>query len=258
MYRFRSSVAGMTARSTTEPATINLMLVALSFAAGYLDAVSYLGLGHVFTANMTGNTVLLGIAIAGLHAARVVGSLIALVGFCTGVAAGTRILYSRRSRAPDPSYAWRPLACETAIILVLMLVWSVYARREVSRPAQSVIIALSAIAMGMQTEAARCMSVGGIATTYVTGTLSDLSAGLVGRVFGHAENSHGRRRERMEQPGLPFLIAVWPVYVTGGVAGAFAVVRWTGRSLLAPIGIVGVASAIAYVERRGWSVPRIA
>jgi uncharacterized membrane protein YoaK (UPF0700 family) len=35
----------------------------LTGAAGYVDAVSYLLLGRVFTANMTGNTVLLGLAI---------------------------------------------------------------------------------------------------------------------------------------------------------------------------------------------------
>jgi uncharacterized membrane protein YoaK (UPF0700 family) len=43
-------------------ATRNGLLLALAFAAGYIDALSYLGLSRVFTANMTGNTVLLGIA----------------------------------------------------------------------------------------------------------------------------------------------------------------------------------------------------
>jgi uncharacterized membrane protein YoaK (UPF0700 family) len=243
----------MTAAPQREPATINLMLVALTFSAGYLDAVSYLGLGHVFTANMTGNTVLLGIAIAGLHTARVVGSLIALAGFCTGVALGTLVLYSRRSRAPDPAHGWRTLASETGIILLLMVLWSLHARGDPSQGAQVFFIALSAIAMGMQTEAARCMSIGGVATTYVTGTLSDLSAALVARALGNSKSLHGRRYEHTQQMGWRFLMAVWPVYVTGGAAGAFAVVRWTGRSLLAPIAIVGLASAIAYLGRRGWS-----
>jgi uncharacterized membrane protein YoaK (UPF0700 family) len=242
----------MTVPLTSEPATINLMLAALTFSAGYFDAVSYLGLGHVFTANMTGNTVLLGIAVAGLHTARVVGSLIALAGFFTGVALGTLVLYSRYTRMPEPSHAWRTLACETAIILLLMLLWTTYGRHEASAVAQGVFIALSAIAMGMQTEAARCMSVGGVSTTYVTGTIGDLGAALVARILRHAGHIHGRP-ERAGLPSWRFLAAVWPVYLGGGAAGAFAVIRWTGRSLLAPIGIVGIASAIAYVERRGWS-----
>ncbi len=242
----------MTAPEPREPATINLMLAGLTFSAGYLDAVSYVGLGHVFTANMTGNTVLLGIAIAGMHSTRVIGSLLALAGYCSGVALGTLVLYSRRLRTPDPSHAWRTLLCEMAFIMLLMLLWTTYLANESPRVAQGVFIALSAIAMGMQTEAARCMSIGGVATTFVTGTLSDLSAGWIARVFGHARTA----RTRFELSGRPswrFLIAVWPIYVTGGAAGAFAVVRWTGRSLVAPIAIVGIASAIAYIERRAWS-----
>ncbi len=43
------------------------MLLMLTWAAGSVDAISYLGLGHVFTAMMTGNTVLLGLADSGLR-----------------------------------------------------------------------------------------------------------------------------------------------------------------------------------------------
>jgi uncharacterized membrane protein YoaK (UPF0700 family) len=68
------------------------MLVLLSAAAGCVDAVSYLGLGHIFTANMTGNTVLLGLSLgqADWHAALRSG--VALVGFIFGVAVGTVIV----------------------------------------------------------------------------------------------------------------------------------------------------------------------
>ena len=44
---------------------LTLSLLALTFTTGLIDAASYLGLGHVFTANMTGNVVLLGFGIAG-------------------------------------------------------------------------------------------------------------------------------------------------------------------------------------------------
>ena len=40
-------------------------LLVLTFTTGLVDAVSYLALGRVFTANMTGNVVLLGFGIAG-------------------------------------------------------------------------------------------------------------------------------------------------------------------------------------------------
>lgn len=41
------------------------MTVALTLLTGLVDAVSYLELGHVFVANMTGNVVFLGFTIAG-------------------------------------------------------------------------------------------------------------------------------------------------------------------------------------------------
>jgi uncharacterized membrane protein YoaK (UPF0700 family) len=64
------------ARSTR---TRDSLLLALSFAAGYVDALSYLGLNRVLTANMTGNTVLLAIALAQFDADAAIRSSVALV-----------------------------------------------------------------------------------------------------------------------------------------------------------------------------------
>ena len=67
-------------------------LPALAWVGGSLDAMSYLALGHVFTANMTGNTVLLAIALGTGNMARAVRSLLAVFGFALGVAGGTALL----------------------------------------------------------------------------------------------------------------------------------------------------------------------
>ena len=45
------------------------ILLAMTVVTGIVDAVSFLAMGHVFTANMTGNTVLLGFAFAGVTGA---------------------------------------------------------------------------------------------------------------------------------------------------------------------------------------------
>ena len=66
-------------------------LIALTFTTGLIDAVSYLGLGRVFTANMTGNVVLLGFAAIGVPGLSVTRSLIALGGFLVGAAFGGRL-----------------------------------------------------------------------------------------------------------------------------------------------------------------------
>src|SRR5215203_654838 len=63
-------------------------LLVLTFSTGLVDAVSYLGLGRVFTANMTGNIVLLGFGIAGSGGLPVVAPLVSLGAFLVGSAAG--------------------------------------------------------------------------------------------------------------------------------------------------------------------------
>src|SRR3954453_20991312 len=63
-------------------------LLALTFTTGLVDAVSYLGLGRVFTANMTGNIVLLGFGIVGAGGLPVVAPVVSLVSFLVGAGAG--------------------------------------------------------------------------------------------------------------------------------------------------------------------------
>ena len=74
----------MTEATSKSARTRDSLLLALSFAAGYVDALSYLGLSRVFTANMTGNTVLLAIGLAQLDADAAVRSSVALAGFLGG------------------------------------------------------------------------------------------------------------------------------------------------------------------------------
>src|SRR2546430_13038322 len=73
-------------------------LLALSFTTGLVDAVSYLGLGRVFTANMTGNVVLLGFGIAGAGGLPVVAPLVSLGAFLVGSGVGGVLA----TRAGDP------------------------------------------------------------------------------------------------------------------------------------------------------------
>src|ERR1700686_4442714 len=75
-------------------------LLALPFTTGLFDAVSYLALGHVFTANMTGNIVLLGFGIAGRGGLPVVAPLVSLAAFLIGSGAGGVIVRSTTDRHP--------------------------------------------------------------------------------------------------------------------------------------------------------------
>src|ERR1700742_5216469 len=67
------------------PTCQSWLLICLTGSAGSLDAAIFLR-SHVFTANMTGNTVILGLELARLEKHNLVMTLAALCGFCLGVA----------------------------------------------------------------------------------------------------------------------------------------------------------------------------
>jgi uncharacterized membrane protein YoaK (UPF0700 family) len=79
------------------------MMLALTFSTGVVDAVGYLGLDRVFTGNMTGNVVILGMAIVGADDLPVLGPVLALAGFLSGAALGGRVL-----RAAGPGWTRPP------------------------------------------------------------------------------------------------------------------------------------------------------
>src|ERR1700746_2593899 len=94
------------------------MLLALTWAAGNIDAISYFGLGHVFTAMMTGNTVLLGLALAQGEVLAALRSILALVGFSVGVFVGALIV-ERESQPPDwPAVVTNAIALEAVFLAI--------------------------------------------------------------------------------------------------------------------------------------------
>src|SRR2546430_14614344 len=84
------------------PASLPLLLLALTVTTGLIDAVSVLGLGRVFTANMTGNVVFLGFALARVPGFSLVRSLAALAAFLAGAVIGGRPPLRPRRARPRP------------------------------------------------------------------------------------------------------------------------------------------------------------
>jgi uncharacterized membrane protein YoaK (UPF0700 family) len=81
-----------------------------------IDAVSYLGLGHVFTANMTGNAVLLGVALTGAGQISITGSLLALAAFLVGAAVGGILV--RTLESVHHRWMATALGLEAALIVI--------------------------------------------------------------------------------------------------------------------------------------------
>lgn len=149
-----------------------LPLVLLTMVTGLVDAVSYLALGRVFVANMTGNVVFLGFAAVGAGDFSVLASLAAISAFLLGAVAGGRLanwLGAHRGKLLATAILIETLLVGLSLCLVLGNI----------APApfeQYLLIAALAIAMGMQNAAARRLAVPDLTTTVLTLTLTGFAA----------------------------------------------------------------------------------
>ena len=149
-----------------------LLLFALAFVAGLLDAVSYLSLGHVFVGNMTGNTLFLAFAFAGVKEFSVLASLIALVAFLVGAIGGGRLgvhAGAHRGRLLAVSLSAKALLVGAALVIALV------ATAPLSQAISYTLIVLLALTMGMQNAIVRRLNVADLATTVLTTTLTGLA-----------------------------------------------------------------------------------
>jgi uncharacterized membrane protein YoaK (UPF0700 family) len=149
------------------------LLLLLSLITGLVDAVSYLGLGHVFVANMTGNVVLLAFALAGAPGLSASASLVALFAFLLGAGAGGRI--GVRQRAHRGRYLAATTTC-AAPLLLIACVLALIAGQPVSSGARYALLVVMGLAMGLQNATARRLAVPDITTSVLTLTLTGIAA----------------------------------------------------------------------------------
>jgi uncharacterized membrane protein YoaK (UPF0700 family) len=148
-------------------------LLVLTFTAGLVDSVSYLGLGRDFTANMTGNVVLLGFGIAGGNGLPVLAPVVSLLAFLVGAERGGVLV--KRLEKRHPGLVARALAIEVGLITIA----AVLAAATNIHPGSAsgyVVIALLASAMGVRNAAVRRIAVPDLTTTVLTMTLTGLAA----------------------------------------------------------------------------------
>src|SRR5215218_2159050 len=100
----------------TRPRTLPLSVLALTFTTGIVDAVSHLGLGHVFPRLQTGNVVVLGFAVTGTEGFTVAPPAVCLGSFLRRCAAGRQVggtfqwppsPLGSRSRSRSKRCSWR-------------------------------------------------------------------------------------------------------------------------------------------------------
>lgn len=226
----------------------NVLVLILAFASGNIDAISYLGMGSVFTSNMTGNTVLLGLALGqgkGLAALR---SVIALVGYIGGVAVGSTIVDRGPKRAIWPSSVTTAFAAEF-LVLLLFAAGGLFAGHTPSEFTLYPLIALAAIAMGIQSTAVRVLGVSGVATTYITGTWTSLVSGLTRRLTSAASGTEPRQ-SGLPSGGTVIQAAVVLVYILAAVGGGLSyAILFLDAAFVPAIG-VAIVVVVALVRFR--------
>jgi uncharacterized membrane protein YoaK (UPF0700 family) len=155
-----------------------LLLVALTISTGAIDAISYLALGKVFSAFLTGNIVFLGLRLAGAAGPSTLRVIAPLIGFALGASAGTRIVApAAGSGAVWPRRVTVALAAGALVQAVFLIVWLAVGGRPSSGTGH-VLIAISAVAMGLQTAAVSSLGVRAIFTTAATATWAALMGDL--------------------------------------------------------------------------------
>jgi uncharacterized membrane protein YoaK (UPF0700 family) len=184
-----------------------VLLSALTLAAGYTDAVSFFGLG-VFTANMTGNTVLLGGALAARFVPHFPGMLslelpaISILCFIAGACFAAFTLRGETGRPPVRTMAIVGLT--VALLAAAALVFT----RDSGARLTPLCVGLLSMVMGLQSVVAVRLGVPGVSTTYVTGTLITAIVDFLGGTRGADE-----RRQ-----GVPN-VWTWALYLAGAIAG---------------------------------------
>ncbi|OLZ69415.1 hypothetical protein AV521_17995 [Streptomyces sp. IMTB 2501] len=207
-----------------------LVLLILTVVSGLIDAVSYLGLGRVFTANMTGNVVVLGFAAAGAPGFSVPHTATSLVCFLLGAVAGGRVAAHAGSGSRR---RWTRLTLTAEAVLVGVSAAVAFAWPDTSGTRYA-LIALTAFAMGLRNATVRKLGIADLTTTVLTMTLTGLAAeSRLGDATGH-------RSPRRTASVIAMSV--------GACLGALLVLR---HGLGIPLLIAAVASGVLAVVASG-------
>src|SRR5215470_6686732 len=237
----------------TEGWAVQILL--LTWAAGSMDALGYLGLDHVFTANMTGNTVLLGLAVGRGQVLAALRSVSALLGFVVGLAVGASVIEAQKPASDTKRAVSRAILVEGAVLAAFTVLWHLPVRETSPAMLQALILS-SAGAMGIQSAIVRRLNLPGIATTYITGTLTSFVAGIV---WSHGASQktdeidgHREQGELWRPSGATASRGFLRVHDGGGDERSVANAGKLAGGVLAPGGDrVGVGAGAAIERRRG-------
>jgi uncharacterized membrane protein YoaK (UPF0700 family) len=256
----RSSVsrAGSVPKNEMQVKSRFFLAAFITWLAGFVDAVGFISLSHIYTANMSGNSVALGIQLASRNWPEVTRRFWPVVSYVMGLLF-CRILieFGARERIRSiASFAW---LAEVALLSPVCLAIEPGAGSNL----WFAFVGLLSFAMGIQNATLTHFSGVTLNTGFVTGSLVKFGEQLTSyltSLYDSWRNSGGSFNAAMSVSfhKKPFrlmlgLSAIWPAYVIGACCGALGDYNWHLRSLL--IAITCLAGLIAIDLRSPLAVP---
>lgn len=220
-------------------------LIVLTVVTGVVDAVSFLGLGQVFIAVMTGNVVFVGLGLAGAQGVPLLEPSVALAAFLLGAAAAGRVINRRADHRGRVLFG--AVAVKLAFVLCAVLIAAVGIPED-SRAARLVMIVLLSSGMGVQNAGVRHLRIPDFTTTLLTLTLTGLAA--ESRLAGGPGGRPARR--------LTSVVALSGGALVGGVLVLNVGLAWP-MALIACLLVLVLAVTAVRLRRTvaaDWEVPR--
>ncbi|MFE0631167.1 YoaK family protein [Streptomyces sp. NPDC058864] len=209
-------------------------MATLTVLAGAVDAISFLTLGHVFTALATGNLLFLSFALTGNGHVPAARPAVAIAAFTLGAVTGS--LFTRRLLVHGRRWFPAALAAESVLLAAAgtLALWR-HGTGSLNDDPDYLVIAVVGLAMGMRADAVLRARIPGMPTLLVQMSLirllHDFTSGDDGMIAG-SDRQMARLRLTATIVGI----------FAGGLLGALMVPWGTGRALLTvAVGVAVVA-----------------
>jgi uncharacterized membrane protein YoaK (UPF0700 family) len=223
-----------------------LLLLILTLAAGWTDAVCYFSVGGVWASIMSGNILFVGLSIVTRNTALLTRAGVALLLFLVGVIVGSRSLQMLPMHQSMGHWR-RTFACyllvEGVVLLAFAIVWSLVGNLAQHPAVQVVLLGIAAFGMGLQGALVGAFNILDINTAALTGTELLLGIRLAQWILGRPAN------QPAETKG-PFLVALILIYMAGAFAVALTVPRIGVAAFMPCVLVVGAVLVLAMPERR--------
>lgn len=215
------------------------LAVALAVVAGCVDAISFERVFDVFPANQSGNAVLLGIELGHGRAGAAWRPAVAIFAFGVGVAAA--IVIGSRVRERIRSELLLTIEIVLLVPLLIVLIGDPTPIAHLHGLGAGTLLALTACAMGMQTEVIGRVAGVAVATTYQTGAITHIAESIAHRL------APGRRPPPVG-PAVAVLLVVLVGYIAGAALGAS--LRSSRFAMVVPVALLVATTFVLVVRRR--------